>query len=219
MPGLSAVSVQHQHGPQANIWPSCCSRRSRGPGRRWASARLLTHQEQVRNHVGRGFGDPRDPIALTCCAPLNPRRWRTGASCPSTTSPLYHKAALAMYFRPWGVASCLLVQFLLAQLAKEAREKAAMAGRVSVPLSGPRQSGAPTAAADDPPRSSSRCATPGSPSLPVLGAFRRTGPCAFGGDLLQTGITARKPPPPRRSHAAGSRRSAWFGGRYGQWGS
>ena len=131
---LISTSLMHQQGPESKIWPSCCSRRSTGSGRRWRPRKLLTHQEQVRNHVGRVFGDPRDPIALTCCAPLNPRRWRTGASCPSTTSPLYHKAALAMYFRPWGVASCLLVQFLLAQLAKEAREKAAMAGRVSVPL-------------------------------------------------------------------------------------
>ena len=134
MPRLIWTSELHQQGPQSKIWPSSCCRRSTGSGRRWRPRKLLTHQEQVRNHVGRGFGDPRDPIALTCCAPLNPRRWRTGASCPSTTSPLYHKAALAMYFRPWGVASCLLVQFLLAQLAKEAREKAAMAGRVSVPL-------------------------------------------------------------------------------------
>ena len=104
--------------------------------------------------------------------------------------------------------------------ASEKRAKAAMgAGRVSVPLSGPRQSDARTAAADDAPSPSRRCATPGSPSTPVLGAAGGQVLGAFDGEILQTGISARKPPPPRRSYAAGSRRSAWFGGRYGRWGS
>ena len=72
MPRLIWTSELHQQGPQSKIWPSSCCRRLRRSSRRWASARLLIHQEQVRNYVGRGFGDPRDPIALTCCAPLNP---------------------------------------------------------------------------------------------------------------------------------------------------
>ena len=72
MPRLIWTSLLHQQGPQSKIWPSSCCRRLRRSSRRWASARLLIHQEQVRNYVGRGFGDPRDPIALTCCAPLNP---------------------------------------------------------------------------------------------------------------------------------------------------
>ena len=219
MPGLSAVSVQHQHGPQANIWPSCCSRRSRGPRRRWASARLLIHQDQVSNDQGTANWDVDGPIALTCCAPLNPRRWRNEAVGPSTTSPLSRKAALVMYFELRGVASWLHVGFFLPQTVEKRAKHQPWADGSGVPFSGPRQSDRRTAAADDPPRPSSRCATPGSPSTPVLGAFRRTGPCAFGGEILQTGISARKPPPPRRSSAAGSRRSAWFGGRYGQWAS
>ena len=40
------------------------------------------------------------------------------------TSPLSRKAALVMYFELRGVASWLLVLFLLALLAREAREKA-----------------------------------------------------------------------------------------------
>ena len=113
MPRLVWTSGLHQQGPESKIWPSCSSRRSTGSGRRWRPRKLLTHQEQVRNHVGRVFGDPQDPIALTCCVALNPRRWRTGASCPSATSPLGRKVALVMCFGLWGVASCFQVRFLL----------------------------------------------------------------------------------------------------------
>ncbi len=180
---------------------------------------LLIDQEQVRDGLAHANREPGGPIALTCCAALTPRRWRTGAPSRSVTSPLGRKVALVMYFGLWGVASCWKAWSLLAPL-EEKRAKAAMgAGRVSVPLSGPRQSDARTAAADDAPSPSRRCATPGSPSTPVLGAAGGQVLGAFDGDPLQTGISARKPPPPRRSYAAGSRRSAWFGGRYGQWAS
>ena len=110
---------------------------------------------------------------------------------------------------------------LLAGAARRARDEKAAMGRTGkrVPLSGPRQSDARTAAADDAPSPSRRCATPGSPSTPVLRAAGGQVLGAFDGDPLQTGISARKPPPPRRSYAAGSRRSTWFGGRYGRWGS
>ena len=57
----------------------------------------------------------------------------------------------------------------------------------------------------------------------LLGAHRR--PCwahsggevlgTFGGDPLQTGISARKPPPPRRPYATRSRSAARISGRYG----
>ena len=180
---------------------------------------LLIHQEQVRDGLAHANREPGGPIRLTCCAALTPRRWRTGAPSRSVTSPLGRKVALVMYFGLWGVASCWKAWSLLAPL-EEKRAKAAMgAGRVSVPLSGPRQSDARTAAADDAPSPSRRCSTPGSPSTPVLGAAGGQVLGAFDGDPLQTGISARKPPPPRRSYAAGSRRSAWFGGRYGRWGS
>ena len=180
---------------------------------------LLIDQEQVRDGLAHANREPSGPIALTCCAALTPRRWRTGAPSRSMTSPLGAKAPVAMYFGIWGVASCLLVCFLLAPLGERAMRRQPWAGRVSVPLSGPRQSDARTAAADDAPSPSRRCATPGSPSTPVLGAAGGQVLGAFDGDPLQTGISARKPPPPRRSYAAGSRRSAWFGGRYGRWGS
>ena len=180
---------------------------------------LLIHQEQVRDGLAHANREPSGPIALTCCAALTPRRWRTGAPSRSVTSPLGRKVALVMYFGLWGVASCWKVWSLLAPLEEKRDEKAAWAGRVSVPLSGPRQSDARTAAADDAPSPSRRCATPGSPSTPVLGAAGGQVLGAFDGILVQTGISARKPPPPRRSYAAGSRRSAWFGGRYGRWGS
>ena len=131
------------------------------------------------------------------------------------TSPLGTKAPVAMYFGLWGVASCLLVCFLLAPLGERAMRSQPWAGRVSVPLSGPRQSDARTAAADDAPSPSRRCATPGSPSTPVLGAAGGQVLGAFDGDPLQTGISARKPPPPRRPYVADSRSAAHISGRYG----
>ena len=219
MPRLVWTSGLHQQGPESKIWPSCCSRRSTGSGRRWRPRKLLTHQEQVRNHVGRVFGDPRDPIALTCCVALNPRRWRTGASCPSATSPLGRKVALEMCFGLWGVASCFQVRFLLRSLRHKAAKSLAWRLPGGVPLSGRRQPRVRTAAADDPTRPSRCRSTPGSPSTPVLASAGGGGLGAFASDPPQTGCSPQIPPPPRRPYATRSCPNAWFSGRYPQWGS
>ena len=219
MPGLSAVSVQHQHGPQANIWPSCCSRRSRGPGRRWASARLLIHQDQVSNDQGTANWDVDGPTALTGCAALNPRQWSGEAVGPSATSPLGPKAALVMYFELRGVASWLHVGFFLAKTVEKRAKHQPWADGSGVPFSGPRQSDRRAAAPDDPARPSRCRATPASPSTSALAAARGGGLGAFGGDPPQTGCSPQIPPPPRRSYATRSCPAAWFSGRYPQWGS
>ena len=74
---------------------------------------LLTHREQVSSDQGPANRDADGPIALTCCAALNPRQWNGEAVGPSATSPLGPKAALVMYFELRGVASWLHVVFLL----------------------------------------------------------------------------------------------------------
>ena len=181
-------------------------------------------------------GAPDTPRASQrrSCSCESRARWshRTHLLCRSHPTTVAHRSTKSvgdLAARPQGGVGdvlralgggVVLESLVVAGAARRARdEKAAWAGRVSVPLSGPRQSDARTAAADDAPSPSRRCATPGSPSTPVLGAAGGQVLGAFDGDPLQTGISARKPPPPRRSYAAGSRRSAWFGGRYGRWGS
>ena len=99
MPRLVWTSGLHQQGPESKIWPSCCSRRSTGSGRRWRPRKLLTHQ-----------GRPALPPAHVCPARADllarpPSSSHNGFLCPTQNRPKWPFSKMSENRGSWALYS------------------------------------------------------------------------------------------------------------------